>query len=395
MRGQILSDRRCPVCGSSFQDNHRDGLVCPRHPDQRASRYIVRFGRAVRKRFTDYRRAQRYLDGLRYEVDQNKFDPREHQASRPISIGILSARWLEDKEGEIGLKQMRSYEQWLHEACDYWGRDRSVKAVSYSDIKQFLKSRRHQRTGEPLTIVTQSKIRSCLHAFYAWCLKERIITLAEFPEFPTVRGVNKRRAVTDLETQAMILDEIRDLYGDTDTWLVLRMLCTYVGVRPGQLLNLTYQDLDFSRDPAGFWLRRKGSREEYRDDDFTPVLPEDLEALRAKPRGLPHVRVFDLTRDQLYKRYQKAVRSLKARKLLPQDYSVSMYAFSRHTSISGSGLTPEELRFASGHRTGEAFKHYCSWSDERKLEVYRRTRPKGVRHQCDTGSAPPRSKKPQ
>ncbi|MCP4112020.1 MAG: hypothetical protein GY749_48250, partial [Desulfobacteraceae bacterium] len=72
MRGRIYSDQLCPVCSGTFlHDDRRRGLFCPEHPDQKATgRFRVKFGRDTRKRFPTYQEAERFLDGLRWEVDQ-------------------------------------------------------------------------------------------------------------------------------------------------------------------------------------------------------------------------------------------------------------------------------------------------------------------------------------
>ena len=60
MLGGIYSDQRCPFCGSRLKDNRKNGVVCPVHPDQVATKFRVYF-KGVRKRFGSYAEASRFF----------------------------------------------------------------------------------------------------------------------------------------------------------------------------------------------------------------------------------------------------------------------------------------------------------------------------------------------
>ena len=53
--------------------------------DGRPYGYTVRFGKEISKWFTEYPEAERFLNFVRYQVDQNKFDPRDYEASQPLA----------------------------------------------------------------------------------------------------------------------------------------------------------------------------------------------------------------------------------------------------------------------------------------------------------------------
>jgi hypothetical protein len=88
MRGRIYSDQTFPICGGNFiHDDRRRGLYCENHPEQIATgRFRVQFGRGTRKRFSVYRGAERFLDGLRWEVDQGTYDPRDYKINFPLGF---------------------------------------------------------------------------------------------------------------------------------------------------------------------------------------------------------------------------------------------------------------------------------------------------------------------
>lgn len=92
MRRRIYTDQKCPICGGSFyHDVRRRGLFCPEHNDQIATgRFRAQFGRKTRRRFSAYREAERFLDGLRWEVYQGTFDPRDYRVDYPLGFKTLS-----------------------------------------------------------------------------------------------------------------------------------------------------------------------------------------------------------------------------------------------------------------------------------------------------------------
>lgn len=67
MSGCFYSDQKCSICGGKFRyENRRNGLFCPKHPDQRATgRFRVHFGRSTKKRFSHFIETERFLNGLR------------------------------------------------------------------------------------------------------------------------------------------------------------------------------------------------------------------------------------------------------------------------------------------------------------------------------------------
>ncbi len=97
MVGGIYTDEKCPICKKQMVDNKKSAVkggavACPSHPKQRAQRLRVVIkmdGKLIRRRFTDYSEAEHFLNGLRYEIGNNKFDPREFEKDDPLAF----ARW--------------------------------------------------------------------------------------------------------------------------------------------------------------------------------------------------------------------------------------------------------------------------------------------------------------
>jgi hypothetical protein len=151
MKGSIYSRQKCRLYGSTFRDSGRDGLVCPEHPDQRATRFMVRFGRELCRRFLHYRSAERFLTGLRYKTDEGTFDLRDYRADNPLGFTSLANRWLAIKKMEVRPKTHNSLTNFLRRAMAEWG-NRNIREIGYPDIEDLLLSQpgycmsdRHER----------------------------------------------------------------------------------------------------------------------------------------------------------------------------------------------------------------------------------------------------------
>lgn len=372
MRGRIYSDQKCPVCHSSFiHDERRRGLYCPNHPDQEATRYFtVRFGRKVNKRFPSYIHAERFLDGLRYEVDQGKFDPREYQASNPLGFKNLSETWLKSKADQIRPGTHRLYTNYLHKAQETWG-NRSIKTIQYAELEDFLYSLY-------LSNKTRANVRACLHHFWQWLVKRRIIKHDEFPEFPAISFELGWRNTIDKDTQDQIIEEVYRISNHVNIkiWLGVKWLSTYISLRPTELLNLREENIDLKN---GFLIIPHPKEKQPK---IIPLIAEDLEILHTIPPGLPHLRFFrhrsgvsgvrpgePFGKKSLYKWWKKACSNLGIE-------NVDMYGGTRHSSALAltEHFSPEQIRRGTMHSTNKAFERYYRVTKNEVKNLYEATR---------------------
>ena len=100
MQGRIYSQQKCLICGGIFyHDENRGGLFCKQHPHQSASsKFFVRFGRKINRRFQAYHEAERFLTGLRFENDKGTFDVRDYRKDNPLGFENLVNKWIEQKK---------------------------------------------------------------------------------------------------------------------------------------------------------------------------------------------------------------------------------------------------------------------------------------------------------
>ncbi len=94
MRGRIYSDQKCPICGGQFShDDRRRGLFCESHSQQQANgQFVFSLGEIPERRFNNYLEAERFLDGLRWEVDQGTYDHRDYRVNNPLGFETLALK---------------------------------------------------------------------------------------------------------------------------------------------------------------------------------------------------------------------------------------------------------------------------------------------------------------
>ncbi len=368
MKGGIYSYQKCKKCGASFKyDGNRSGLFCVEHPDQSASGdYVVRFGREVRRRFSVFEKAERFLYGLRYEVDRGTFDIRDYQADNPLSFTKLSEQWLLVKKEEVKPGSYRNLERYILNASWFW-KDTNVKKIGFAEIEDFLLS---QKVSQK----TRSNVRSCLHTFWTWLLHRKVITPAQFPEFPVVKFKLGYRKIVDKATQTAIVDEVYRLtYSQNPKiWLGIKWLCTYVSIRPGELLKVKEQDVN---SKMGFFII-KHSKEG--SEKYVPMLDIDKQLVNALPVGNPHLPFFrhvkgvsgcrsgqPFGQKYLYKWWKRACESLGIEGL-------DLYGGTRHSSVTAlkSYISPEQIKSGTMHTTNKAFERYFQRNNQDAIDVY-------------------------
>ncbi|MDO5673473.1 MAG: hypothetical protein Q4G66_00935 [bacterium] len=368
MQGTIFSDQKCPLCGRSFVYTPKAfGLICLDHPSQRAhSSFIVQFGRKLRKRFRDFASAERFLTGIRYEVDRGTFDVRDYQASNPLSFVILSEQWLEKQRNKVKAGTYQHQVHYIRKAQAFFGK-RNVKTIQFAELEDFIDS---------LSVSSKTKHNylSCLHTFFSWLLRRKEISRAEFPDFPTVQYELGFRNTIDKESQQAIIEEVRRIswHVSPKIWLGIKWLSTYISIRPGELRNILEKDIDL----------RQGiiiiPHPKEKKPKFVPLIESDIELLAGFPRSLSHLFFF---RHQggfpgvtpgsrfgeriFYTWWKRACSNLGVN-------GVDLYGGTRHSSAVSlrDVATPEEIRRCTMHSTNKAFERYLQVSRQELQRLY-------------------------
>lgn len=369
MLGGIYTNQRCPVCGRRFKDNGRNALICPEHPQYKADRFFVRF-KNVFRRFSSYNEANRFLTGLRYKWDEGTFDDRDYRKDKPLGFSNLANQWLQIKRGEV--RCFRNIDNHMGRACAYF-ENRNIKDIGYAELEDFLHS-----LPDHLSAKSKKNILTTVHSFYTWLRKRRILSSDQIPEFPEVKYELGWRKTVDKQTQQEILDEIKRIsyHINPKIWIGIKWLCTYIAIRPIELIHIREGDFDFELGVVTVRYNKE------KKPKIVPLLPEDLEIVKSFPRALPHVYFFrhgdrkgvakskrgQFGKDYLYKWWKKACANLGVE-------GVDLYGGTRHSSVRAlrEWLSPEQIRKGTMHSTNVAFERYYKIELEDMRNVYKHT----------------------
>lgn len=323
----------------------------------------MQFGRNVRKRFSHYREAERFLDGLRYEFDRGTFDYRDYLGSKPLSFTVLSGQWLEKKKNKVKPGTFSHLKRYVVVAQEYF-KNTNVKNIQYAQLEDYVDS---------LTcgIKTKSNYLSALHDFFSWLLKRR--ELEQIPAFPSVNFELGTRKTVDKETQSLILDELKRIswHVSPKIWLGIKWLTTYISIRPNELRNTKEGDIDLKQ---GFIFIPHPKEKKPK---FVPLIDEDIEILRTFPPALPMLYFFrhgkssgctpgqQFGQKLFYKWWIRACDNLGIQ-------GVDLYGGTRHNSAMDLRhyATPEEIKRATMHTTNKAFERYFQVSKDELQRLY-------------------------
>jgi integrase len=336
-------------------------------------------GHEVLRRFGSYETAQRFLTGLRFQVDQGTFDPRDYRKDNPLGFETLAEGWLRHKEKE-GMRCMRNLTGHMARAVAHWG-NMNMKQIGYAEIEDFLFSSTpaNEKTGKPLSDKTRANIKTTLHSFWVWLRKRKILNFAQIPEFPEVKFELKWRKVIDKETQEAILNEVHRLtyHINPRIWIGIKWLTTYIAIRPIELLNIEEEDFDLDLGVVNIRYNKE------KKPKIVPLLDEDIELVKSFPRALPHLYFFRhakrkgvkickagrFGKDYLYKWWKVACRNLGIE-------GVDLYGGTRHSSARGlrEFCSPEQIRKATMHSTNAAFERYFRVELDDVKSIYEKTK---------------------
>lgn len=370
MKGGIYTREKCLSCGVVMQDNHRNAVSCPICGKHQASRLIVKFG-SVYKNFHSYEEAHRALTGMRYNTDLGTFDDRDYRRENPLSFSNLVEKWLSIKEKEVKPSSYGNLKRYMTLAINAWG-NANIKSIDYAEFEDFFAS-------VELSAKTRHNIRSCFHAFWTWLVRRKVLTLAQFPEFPEIKFNLGYRKIIDKATQQAIIEEVSRIsyHLNPKIWLGIKWLATYIAIRPGELVLVREKDID-TKLGLFVLLKTKEGREK-----FVPMLDEDKELINALPKGLPNLPFF---------RHGPGVSGCKAGEAFGHKYfykwwkracenlgicDVDLYGGTRHSSATAlkQFLSPEQIKAGTMHSTNKAFERYFQTNTSDALEVFKLTTP--------------------
>ena len=371
MKGYIGTREKCAICkGKLIHEEKRKGCFCPDHPEAGATTFYVKFGKDIYRRFKDYDLASRFLTGLRFKNDEGTFDLRDYKKNNPLGFENLAVKWLEYK-ASVGIdpRTLQYLSNFIQKAIAKWG-NRNIKEISDGDIEDLIFDKNWiTPQGKTPSLKTRNNMKSCLHDFWSWAVKREKRngkSLIAMPEFPAISFELGWRNITDIEHQIKILDEIKRISWviNPKIWLGIKMLSTYLNIRPGELRRIKERDINLE---SGIIVIKKPKEKLAGEGKYIFLDDEDIDLIRSMPRGLP---------DMFFFRHNKGLSGLKAGAPFGPKYfntwwaracknigieGVGLYGGTRHTTATALGqvLTPEEIkRGGTGSKTNKAFDRY-------------------------------------
>jgi integrase len=386
MMGGIYTEEKCPIClaegkDGRMEDNHRDAVCCPRHKKEKAHNLIVRFGRKFYKRTTDYPLACRILTGIRFKFDEGTYDPRDYQKSNPLGIDNQIEKYLEVKE-KTRPRSIKSIRPHCQRIQAHFG-GLNVKEIGYAEIEDFLLAQ------EDIGDKTRHCLCSRLRDFFTWLVKRKVIKKEQMPEFPEINYTLGYRKTVTKETQVAIIEEVKRITAKNPRiYIGILWLSTYINMRPSELNTILEEDIDYERGLV--FIRKHKTDRTTEQIKMVPLYPEDLEMIKALPRGFPKMNFFRRDRGGggrrtgdpfgqgiYYDTWKQACKNLGVE-------GIDLYGGTRHSSAVALRklLSAEGIRRLTGHETNKAFERYYMKDLDELREGFALTR------QCNTSATP-------
>lgn len=391
MAGNIYTDQKCliPGCGGTLvHDERRQGCFCKKHPKiQATGKFRVKFGKDIRKRFKSYEKAYHYLIGLRYEVEQDKFDKRDHLASNPNGFSNLAKEYLDFKRKQK-LKSFYHVECYINRAADYF-KGTNVKKIKFLEIQAFLDSLTKTVKGEggierqvPLSDKTKANYASQLHdMFYDFLYKIELLSLADLPKFPEIEYELGFRKLISVQDREVLIDKLKKktYHINPKIWLAVDMLCSYNKFRPQDLRNVKEGDIDLEYGVITIWRPTKSKKKKKPVVIQERLLDYHIDEIRALKKEYPATPSMPFFRhngksqaendtpfgtNYLYKQWKKICKDAGIDDL-------DLYGATRHstTHAIAKAAGRKAAKKFSGHGTNKAYDRYAQISDEESFDM--------------------------
>lgn len=374
MKGNIYSEEHCSICGKRLKYREKFGIACPDHPQVRGDGCKVQF-KGIWRRFNHWQEAERWLNSVRYDVDQETFDVRDHQTSRPLGFENLTSKYLEYKKDFASYRQMRWH---LDLAIRVFG-NTNIKNIGYGELQDFfeLKGEKAKEVLGDKSKKTLRNIKTTLSAFWKWVHRREKISI---PEFPEVVADDNFRDPTDKQTQQRIIDKIYENTFDTNprVWIAVKFLATYC-MRPKELRTIKERDISIERCEL---IIRHPKAPQKRTPKIYELTFEDLTLLKQHMTDNPDEYFFrhetgyggvqrgePFGKDYLYKVWRRACRDLAI------DY-ISLYPGTKHTTITemNDEYSWEDISEATGVKS--SLVHYLRTKKSKKRKLFESAAPK-------------------
>lgn len=363
MLGGIYSDQKCQICGGKFKDDGKQ-LNCPKHPSQKATTFRIKF-KKVCLRFSAYDDADQVLSGMRFKFREGSFDERDYRKDQPLGFSNLADQFLTYK---TSVEKKRSTDKMVYHInyARSFFQNRNIKDIGEGELQDLLAFLPSQLSDK-----TKKNIFTTLHSLWAWVQKRerKKNPFFSIPEFPSIQYQLKWRKIVDKPTQWQILEEIKQIVPEQKIYLACLWLATYPNIRPVELIHVKEKDFDLLNGTLEINFNKENKSKK------VFLLPEDVETVKAFPRGFPELYFFrhvdgkEFGRKLLWKYWKRACKNLGVE-------GVSLYPGTKHSTATDLKNTfgYQAAKEATGHTTDKAFGRYILGDPEGLRSLYAHAR---------------------
>jgi integrase len=376
MLGAVRTKEKCPKCGGNFAGEPLQCPSCFTTP----RRYFVDFswpGQGRIKLYSDqqgypldsWKRSNRLLNAIRYEIDQGKFDPKEYvkKEFRTLLFKNYVQEWLKRREQEHARRHIAN--SYLTDIKAYVRRffipffgKMNIREIREAHIEDFI-----NWLPAHLSIKTVQNIMGILHKLFsdAYHKRKDILVLPEFPK------IEKTEPVTNWlteEDQQRVLAQMKDPVRQAFYLFLMKQGC-----RPGEARALRWENLDFKNDLVT--IAASFDREEFRpftkerEVRYLPLHPEVRDALLSLPRALSGW-VFTYRGEHLSQWMASAYWRRAANKV---GIKVCCYEGTRHSLASQAinrGVSERKIGDMLGHKNLTSTRRYAKMRAVSLREVW-------------------------
>jgi len=374
MSGAIRVFQKCS-CGSRFVKSGEVFLcpLCGAIP----TRYVVDIhyrGKRVRIYSDKYGmpldsmpRAERVLEGIRYEIDVGRFDPSRYvkREQREYKFNVRANEWLKGYErrhlkGDTSPSYLRTIKRYVNMYyIPHFGTEdiRDIKTKHTKDFQDSL--------PDKLSPKYRHNIVNALKKFFADMVMLELIERP--PTFQTISVPDPAVNFTDLVTQESILETIPEKH-----WPIMWFIAKQ-GVRTGEARALQWDDLDLKNNLV--CIRRAFSENELRlttkggHGDWLPLHPKVKELILGLPRGISGY-VFKYKGRRYSESMPRKLWNSACKKLGIK--GLSLYQGTRHSVASDAvrrGISLYDVQSALRHRDIRTTQKYAHLKLEGKERV--------------------------
>ena len=282
-----------------------------------------------------------------------------HYAGRDASRG-QRLRWWAAQVGALPLQDLS--DDHVHAALEALGERNATFYAGTDEAGRKIFNAKRKRLS-PASI---NRYAASLAAVITWAIKRRIAPKGYVHPCRSIERKpenNERTRFLSDEERQRLLQACK-----AATWprlyaLVLMALTT--GARRGELLGLTWSDIDFERAEASVCVTKNG------DPRVLPLVPQVAEELQ-RFKGKPDHRVFGSPRDPLRPftfepRFHDALKAARVR-----DFTFHALRHSCASILAKNGATLLEIADLLGHRQLQMTKRYSHLATSHKAALVNR-----------------------